>query len=75
MKNEHVGESVVTPDLTHTALGVYKDEETGKWQIAKMKFNPETGSVGEFERIISDEGSKEAVIYKFKIQAAMDVLK
>ena len=50
--------------LTHTALGTFKDELTGKWTLAKVRYNPTTKQVGEFEAISNEEGGREAINYR-----------
>lgn len=53
--------------LTHTALGTFRTP-TGGWFLAKILFNPETGDVGELEKI--GEGEDRIVVTeRFKIAA------
>lgn len=59
--------------LTHTALGVYQDPITGKWYVTKVRYNPLTKEVGEYQVVDADETSKDATLYRFKIAAATEV--
>ena len=58
--------------LTHTALGTYKDEKTGRWIMAKITYNPATGDVGKLEPITNEEGSRDAIIHRFKIMCTKE---
>lgn len=76
MKNDSVlvdDNEATPPVLTHTALGVFKDEK-GHWHVSRVKFNPETKQVGEMEVVPYDEVTRDAVIFKFKIMASEEVL-
>ena len=64
-------EEVASVVLTHVALGTFKDESTGEWLVAKLKFNPETGSAEVVERIPAGPG-RDFAIEKFKIVAVQE---
>lgn len=57
--------------LTHVALGTYKNELTGEWMVAKIKFNPETGQAELAEHIPAGPG-RDFAIEKFKIVAVQE---
>lgn len=59
--------------LTHTSLGAFKDEVTGKWFVAKIKYNPVTKETGELEELIAGS-TRDEVIEKFKIEASNEDL-
>lgn len=63
-----------TVTLTHTALGVFQDETTGKWALAKIRYNPTTREAGQVELVTNEEGTKEAVNLRFKITAVNEGL-
>ena len=61
----------VKPSLTKVALGVYKDEATGEWMVAKLFFDPETGEAELAEKIAAGPG-RDFAIEKFKIVAVQE---
>lgn len=78
MKNEPVVDDLeikqeAPPVLTHSALGVFKDS-AGHWHVARVKFNPETRQVGTMEIVPSEEVGRDAVLYKFRILAANEIM-
>lgn len=58
----------MAPVLTHVALGTFRNELTGEWLVAKVRFNPETGHAEVVERIPAGPG-RDFAIEKFKIVA------
>lgn len=64
-------EEVVAPVLTHVALGTYKNEATGEWLVAKLMFDPETGTAELVERVPAGPG-RDFAIEKFKIVAVQE---
>lgn len=67
MRNEELPENKPV-ELTHVALGTYKDEND-KWHLTKIMYNPLTGDVGQVEIIVNDEGSRDRINYQFRIEA------
>lgn len=61
----------MTPVLTHTALGTFRNDLTGEWLVAKIKFNPETGHAEVVERVPAGPG-RDFAIEKFKIVAVQE---
>jgi len=61
-------------NLTHTALGVFQDESSGHWALAKVKYNPVTKQAGQVELLTNEEGTKEAINLRFKITAVSEGL-
>lgn len=59
-------------NLSHTALGVFKDSKSGEWILARIKYDPISGTVGEIEEEIAD--LQMYAREKFKIAAAHEVL-
>lgn len=57
-------------ELTHVALGTFQASD-GKWYLARIKFNPSTGNVGDMEREETGE-SKALAIERFKIAAVKE---
>jgi hypothetical protein len=57
--------------LTHVALGTFKDDSSGEWLVAKIKFDPETGAAEVTERIPAGPG-RDFAIEKFKIVAVQE---
>lgn len=64
---------VEAPKLSETLLGIYKDYNTGEWMVAKAKYNPITGAIGELERISAGPG-RDFGIEKFKLVAVEEGL-
>lgn len=58
-----------TVNLSHEALGTFKDSETGEWQVAVFKYDPVTGKTGEFTKIPCGGKSKDFATEQFKIEA------
>lgn len=52
--------------LTHLALGTYRGK--GGWQLVKIAFNPETGTVGKLEKL-GEPDDRIIVNERFKIAA------
>jgi len=69
LKEDEVIESKV--ELTHVALGTFKDELTGEWLVAKLKFDPVTGQAEVAERIPAGPG-RDFGIEKFKLVAVAE---
>jgi hypothetical protein len=67
MKKDPVNEEVKVV-FTHTALGTFQDSN-GKWVLAKVEYNPETGDTGKLETISNEEGSREAINIRFRLEA------
>lgn len=67
-------ETTQTVDLTHTALGVFQDETTGQWALARVRYNPATGQAGTIDVLKNEEGTREAVNLRFKIAAVSEGL-
>ena len=63
-------EKTVNPKstLTHTALGVFKDEKIGVWYVAEIKYNPTTNQVGEINKVEAGP-MRDFAIEKFKLEA------
>ena len=57
--------------LSHTALGTYRDDTTGEWMVAKLKFDPHTGQAEVVEHIPAGPG-RDFAIEKFKIVAVQE---
>lgn len=57
-------------ELTHLALGTFRGEN-GDWFLARIKFNPTTGQVGEIEREEAGE-IKSLAAERFKIAAVRE---
>ena len=55
-------------ELTHDALGVFKDPTTGEYHVAHIKYDPLTGQTGEFMKVAAGP-SRDFGIEKFKIMA------
>lgn len=69
--DEVVGDTVaptVKAAPTETALGVYKDYNTGEWMVAKLKYNPLTHEVVWDSAIAAGPG-RDFGIEKFKLTA------
>lgn len=60
--------TIDAPIYTHDALGTWRDDSTGEWMVAVVRYNPITKQAAVVENIHSG-GSKEFAIDKFKIQA------
>lgn len=70
-KKMSLKEEEVSSPLTHVGLGMYKNQETGEWLVAKLKFNPDTGEAELVERIPAGPG-RDFGIEKFKIVAVAE---
>ena len=57
--------------LSHTALGTYKNDSTGEWLVAKLRFDPQTGHAEVVEHIPAGPG-RDFAIEKFKIVAVSE---
>lgn len=57
-------------ELTHLALGTFQ-ASNGEWYVARVKYNPETGKAGEFEKVEAGPG-KAFAIEQFKIMAVKE---
>lgn len=55
------------PDLTHTAVGIFKNDANPEWMVAVVKYNPDTGEAKVTERINSG-GGKDFAVEKFKLE-------
>lgn len=62
-------EEKVTPNFTHEALGIFKNEKTGAWCVAVIKYDPVTKVAGAIEEVEAGE-SRDFGIEKFKILAS-----
>lgn len=60
-------------ELTHVAVGTFQNA-AGKWVVAKVRYNPETGDTGQFEALENEEGTREAVNIRFRIEAVNNKL-
>lgn len=65
--DQEVPQKEQAPVLTHTALGTFKDDKTGKWCLAEIRYNPSTGETGEFKSVDNEEGGRDAINFRFKI--------
>lgn len=56
--------------LTHTSVSIA--QINNKWHLVKIKYNPNTGDVGDAEFIEVED--KADALYRFKISAADEVM-
>lgn len=68
MVKESENKTEAVSELTHVALGTFKNDSTGEWMVAKLKYNPETGDAEVVEKISAGPG-RDFGIEKFKIVA------
>lgn len=54
-------------ELTHNALSLYKDEVTGMFHLVKIRYNPLTKQIGEYE-LISCSTERMEMNERFKIE-------
>lgn len=59
----------VQAELTHDALGIFKDLKSGEWKLALIQYDPISGQAKLF-KTIDTGGYREMAIDKFKIEAA-----
>ena len=60
-------------ELTHTAIGTFQNS-SGKWVLARVGYNPDTGDTGKFEAVENEEGSREAINIRFRLEAVNNKL-
>lgn len=54
-------------ELTHTAIGIFRNDANPEWMVAIVQFNPDTGEAKVTERVNSG-GSKDFAVEKFKLE-------
>lgn len=59
-------------ELTNTAVSIFRDENTGVWNLVRIKYNPATGLVGNIEAVPGGP-DKAFASEKFKIAAVKEV--
>lgn len=61
-------------NLSHTALGMFKDSNSNDWFLARIAYDPETQKAGIVEKINCGT-SKEYALERFKIQVGQSVMR
>lgn len=59
--------------LTHSALGLYKNDTTGTWFVARFEFNPETKQVRYVDSKESADGTKGVAMEQFRISTSREI--
>jgi hypothetical protein len=70
---KQVAEPVTTPaaQLTHKAVGTYKDLVSGEWNVVEIAFDPYTKATGELTVVTSTNSPDKGMAQEsFKIAAA-----
>lgn len=69
MSEEVKTEAAPVTELSHDALGIFKDPKTSEWVVAIIQYDPLT-SEARMVKTIATGGYREMAIDKFKIEAA-----
>ena len=58
----------ITANLNRNARGVFKDEQSGSWKVAVLKFDADTG-IAKVEKILDEGSDRGFATERFKILA------
>lgn len=63
-----------THNFTHVALGIFKNETTGKWAIMEIPYDP-VAVVADIPKVVNnEEGNKESAVVRYKIASVKQIL-